>query len=184
MPNTFIHGLRFILAATVVVLSTVSHSTTQSICGLTDETVFSCQIKRSGKHVALCAPKTLKSDPKNAYVIYRFGKPGSIELEYPSNPKGSPKKFRFFHYFRPGLDATDVAFENQGYVYAIFDTTETDLNSGRIESTAGVHVSGAKGKGEVTLECVQRTVLTSWTLIDGVVPCDTESEVNMCNDEQ
>lgn len=175
---------RAMLSATFAALSTVTHAATQSICAPTDETVFSCQIKRSGKHVALCASKTLKSDPKNAYVIYRFGKPGGIELDYPSSPKGSPKKYRFFHYFRPGLDTTELAFENNGYIYAVFDSTETDLDSGRSESTAGVRVSGPKGKGEITLECIQRTVLASWGAIDGAVPCDTESEANMCNGEQ
>ena len=68
---------------------------------------------------------------------YRFGRTGQIALAYPA--AGRPD-FRYAHYFRAGVDRTEVSFRNDDADYAVFDYTE-----GR-QRSAGVRVLTASGR--------------------------------------
>ncbi|BAF71774.1 hypothetical protein [Sulfurovum sp. NBC37-1] len=70
---------------------------------------------------------TIAVDSHARYLVYRYGKEGKIELEYPKHHKNAFKRFTFSHYFRgggaqnEGLDLNTLFFTNRGYTYRIFD---------------------------------------------------------------
>jgi hypothetical protein len=90
---------------------------------------FSCR-SASGAWIALC-------EGAERGLQYRFGRPGQIALAYPA--AGRPD-FRYAHYFRAGVDRTEVSFRNGDADYAVFDYTE-----GR-QRSAGVRVLTASGR--------------------------------------
>ena len=80
-----------------------SHSAA-SLCMISEETVFSCPI---GKKIAsVCG--------HDASAVYRFGKPGHVELE----ARGLSFAERTFS----GGGESQISFDNKGYRYIVFDS--------------------------------------------------------------
>ena len=94
--------------------------------------------------------------------------PGQIALAYPA--AGRPD-FRYAHYFRAGVDRTEVSFRNDDADYAVFDYTE-----GR-QRSAGVRVLTASGR-EKTFAC-RGTVHSRLGALEAVLPCDPDSALNL-----
>ena len=90
-----------------------------SLCARNERVIFSCAVKRPAKIVSICASKDLTSE--RGYLQYRFGVPGKIELEYPSDRHGTQQKFQYSHYFRARFDMTSINFTIEGYEYSVFD---------------------------------------------------------------
>ena len=61
------------------------------------------------------------------YLVYRFGTDSTIELEFPSERKGSFENFIYSYYFRGGgavnerLDLNRVTFRNGDYRYVVYE---------------------------------------------------------------
>jgi len=61
------------------------------------------------------------------YLVYRYGRVGKVELEYPKNKSHSFSKFIYSKYLRgggavnEGLDLQYLRFSNSGILYIIFD---------------------------------------------------------------
>lgn len=109
-------------------LLSCSFSWAQQLTLKNEVCVFSFQTK-AGKTVALSKEK------KGAYLVYRFGKPGNVELEYPAKKDGdSWKRFQYNTYSRgggkenAGMEIYNVMFENNGFRYVLFESyhAETD----------------------------------------------------------
>ena len=111
-------------------------------------------------------------------IVYRFGKPGSPELEFPSSPDGSLQKFEFSHYFRPQFDSAIISFSVNYYTYNVFDTTDGEGNQQMPERTAGVSVSSRSKKG-AELRCSPGRTNANWFLIDGVIPWVIHSQTGL-----
>ncbi len=93
---------------------------------------FSCKIKNSPKIVSLCGDVFVrnidnaiewgKDGPKvreDAWLQYRFGKPGKLELVYPTDTKDSLRKFKAeYDRHNRGFDAT-ISFVNGGFTYVL-----------------------------------------------------------------
>lgn len=159
----------------------VAHATAPSHCAADEEVVFSCRLQKSAKIVSLCASKNLLAKPANGQLTYRFGKPGAVELVFPKQAAGSPQQFTFFHYFRAGLDETEVSFVNNGYSYRLFAHDE-EQSSERSVAESGVSVSAldaAYTGTDISLSCTPATTIARWSLIDGAVPC-AEGDINTC----
>ena len=90
--------------------------------------VFGFKVK-SGKTVTVALGKD------DSYLVYRYGKVGKVELEYPKNKKSSFSKFIYSKYFRgggvanEGLDLQYLRFSNSGILYIIFDEYSASDNS-------------------------------------------------------
>jgi hypothetical protein len=63
----------------------------------------------------------------NRYLVYRYGKKGNVELEYPTRrDKSSFGAFTYSHYFRgggaanAGLEIDGLHFENHHVMYEVF----------------------------------------------------------------
>jgi hypothetical protein len=89
-----------------------------SLCMKGEKIVFSCPLKRLTKIVSLCSSKNFTKT--QGYLQYRFGVPGKVELEYPTNRKESQKAFHYSHYFRAQVDLTDISFSLDGNTYTVF----------------------------------------------------------------
>lgn len=100
------------------------------LCKADEEAYAGCRLRGSGKLLAFCIakgtqlPSTPMGDraprlvvPKARTLVYRFGRPGRIELEYPKRRAGSADKFRYAQaaYSRGG--ETRFRFHNGGFRY-------------------------------------------------------------------
>lgn len=145
--------------------------------------VFSCQIKGSQKIASLCSSirKSKRSVVPEA-LFYRFGKLGNVDLQFPPSAEGSLQKFRFNHYFRPGLDSTAISFTNGSFDYSIYESLDNeDGTSPDEQHLAGLSVSsGRKNKG-VGLTCSRNSIESNWTAIDGAIPCEEDGPPNTCD---
>ena len=175
-----------VLLAVLGAVVSVVQAAPASHCAADEEVVFSCRLQKSAKLVSLCASKNLLAEPKTGRLTYRFGKPGAVELLFPQQTVGSPQQFLLFHYFRPGLDTTEVSFANNGFSYALYQHFEAESDR-RSMQESGVRVASTDASRhgtDITLSCTPATVIAHWNLIDGAVPCD-ESDLNTCqNDEE
>jgi len=121
----------------------------ESLCAKGEHILFSCAVKRSAKFVSLCAAPDLTKD--RGYVQYRFGLPGKIELEFPSDRQGSQQKFHYSHYFRYQVDLTEVTFEINGYLYSIFDNYNGEEKPAI--SSQGVSVTAPGKPKDISFVC-------------------------------
>lgn len=106
-----------------------------TLCEQTEKIVFSCVIANSGKTVSLCSSKEFTK--QKGYLQYRYGVPGKIELEFPSQRDQTQKAFKYSHYFRAQVDTTDISFVNGDTEYSVFD----DYNG---EQKPAQHEQGVK----------------------------------------
>jgi hypothetical protein len=86
-------------------------------------------------------------------------------------PAAGRPDFRYAHYFRAGVDRTEVSFRNGDADYAVFDYTE-----GR-QRSAGVRVLTASGR-EKTFAC-RGAVHSRLGALEAVLPCDPDSALNL-----
>jgi hypothetical protein len=145
-----------------------------SHCMQDEDVIFSCALQRTKKVVSLCSSKKLLSKNGGAYLQYRFGALGKVELTYPTEKAGSPDKFSYSHYFRPQTDRTQLSFDSGDYSYAIFDEYEDQLKS------AGITVRSRKSNKTAQLICAKGES-AKWHLLDGAVPCDEEDDPSTCH---
>lgn len=124
-----------------------------------EKIVFALKMN-DGKIMTLCM------DTAENYLLYRFGTPRQIELEYPSKEKSGWEKFTYSYYLRgggaenAGLDLNYVYFEREGYRYIIFDTYDATEN----QSEYGVKVENLK-TGEIKV-LPGKVMKTGSSLID------------------
>lgn len=115
---------------------------------------------KSGKSAVICTGEN------NSYIVYRFGTNKKVELEYPAAKNNdSWQLFTYSWYFRgggkenAGLDLNYLTFENNGYVYKLYQEYSAEDNS----ESAGILVTGAN-KDETDFKAVKNSVKGS--LID------------------
>lgn len=148
----------------------------ESHCSNNERVIFSCPIAKSNKVVSLCASPDLSKT--KGHLAYRFGAVGNVELEHPSTPAGSAKKFRHAHYSRYQTDRFEVSFSIGQFTYSVFDYYE---ESEKVKERRGVHVSPGEGAAatEITLSCVGPVTARLHKLED-IVPCDAENALARC----
>ena len=120
-----------------------------SLCARDERIIFSCPVKKPAKIVSLCASKNLSAD--QGYLQYRFGLPGKVELEFPTERTGTQQKFQYTHYFRAQVDLTEISFSNNGYEYQITDDYNGEEKPA--QSIRGVMVTAPGKTKEVSLAC-------------------------------
>ncbi|GAA5177085.1 hypothetical protein GCM10025771_13600 [Niveibacterium umoris] len=103
---------------------------------------------------------------------YRFGRPGNVELEYPTAKNFTPSSFEYFHYFRPNEDRSSLHFDTGAAEYTIFTDSEV------AKKTAGVSVK-VKATGRIqSLRCAG-AAQANWYEVEGKVECADEP-MNTC----
>lgn len=99
-----------------------------TLCTGEDRVIFSGVSEVSSKVVSVCL--SYGDDENPNHLTYRYGKPGAVELKYPSGAAGSQDAFMLRSYVRAGVSLVKFEFRNGGYDYAILDTAadgEEDL---------------------------------------------------------
>lgn len=139
-------------------------------CTPAEEVVFSCPLQRNAKVVSVCASPQLLVSPSKGYLVYRFGKLGAVELEFPKDKADSPAKFLHSHYFRAQTDRTQLRFTSGDVVYELFDEYE---QGAKPPSVAGVRVIQER-TGQLTHLACGKGVTAHWNLIDGAVPANDD----------
>ena len=82
-------------------------------------------------------------DSSDKYIVYRFGTPSKIELEYPPLTPESWKTMKYYHYMSPDLELNYLNFVRGDLRYVVYDTYSNDGGDG--ESEIGVKVLDLKG---------------------------------------
>jgi hypothetical protein len=96
----------------------------------------------------------LVKDKKDGYIVYRYGTPKKMELEFPARNKESWKKFTYSFYFRgggiqnEGMELNYISFHNNGVQYILYDT----YYAAKGKSFTGIKVIDPKTKKEVVIE--------------------------------
>ena len=114
-----------LLAPSAAALAAGTLRTAPSLCTADEQTLFSCRLQRkgqsgknAGKLVSVCGAPDLAS--ANAFLSYRIGRPGQLELVYPATRTGSLQAFTRWHYDRYQTDYWELYFSQGGYDYTVF----------------------------------------------------------------
>ena len=141
----------------------VHASAAGDLCLADEQTLFSCRITNSSNQVALCATAQLD---ETGWLLYRFGVPGKIALEFPEKREGSLQRFGFKHYMRYQTDYTDITFNIGKTRYNVYDYYQGEEKPAYAR---GVRVTTDMGK-EIDLPCRGR-VKSDLLKLDGFLPC-------------
>lgn len=95
--------------------------TEDCLCKNNERVVFSF-VTTKKKMVSVCMEKA------DQYLVYRYGIPGRIELQYPAVlDESSWQKFELYSYFRgggihnAGVDEQHLSFTNEGVIYELYE---------------------------------------------------------------
>lgn len=157
--------MKFALALALVIGSASLHADMappRGLCDTSETTYFACQTTKQ-RWIALCGelPATLQ---------YRFGRANSVEFRFPAQASAGPAKMLFAHYSRYQTERAEVAFNNVGVDYAIFDYLENG------EHRVGVRVTTTDGK-ERELLCAGK-IISRLGELKGVLGCDPDNALN------
>lgn len=158
-----------------VSLSALARGDGSSLCNAEEKSIFSCEVRGSGKLASLCSSNVVTRD--KGYIQYRFGRPGKIELEFPTGTKETQQKFRYAHYSRFQVDRTEVTFGINKHSYTLFDSSEG--NEKTIERVRGISIAlPTKEKRELLCSSNATGSLAD---LEPIAACDKDSPLNMAN---
>lgn len=163
----------------IVVLATASAASADApatLCEAGERVYFSCATAPRGRIASLCGSADLGG--ASGYLQYRFGRPGAVELAFPSARAGSLHRFRYDHYLRPLVDRQGVWFVTGGYRYEILHHREAETTPEEVY--AGVEVTpDVEGTSPRAFPC-RGPVRSELIALEGVVPCDPANALGGC----
>ena len=167
----------FVLSARALALSMVSvawagDAQPGTLCLQDERAIFSCLLKNTAKLVSLCGSRDLAEG--SGYLQYRFGRKGKVELEFPSERRGSPKAFRHSLYTRYQVDRFSVSFSVANYTYAVFDNYDGEMEPPTHE--AGVAVAHSDENPRELL--CRGTGSGNLRELQSIIPCDKHDMSN------
>lgn len=138
-------------------------ATPPSHCAAPAQTSFACPTT-GGRVVALCR------DADDA-VVYRFGRIGVVELQYPPSAQPHAGRMLYAQYSRYGTDRVEVRFGEQGTEYTVFDYREDGVRR------AGVRLASSGGR-QREIAC-HAPITGHLGGLKNRLPCDTDSALNL-----
>jgi len=87
-----------------------------SLCQPAEKPLFQCVLRT--KQVAVCA----SGEPGHSVVQYRFGRPGKVELAYPSNPASGSGTLKWANAGWSGGAAMQIHFESASNRYVLYSS--------------------------------------------------------------
>jgi hypothetical protein len=97
----------------------------ESLCQAGERVVLSASVENSDKIASICSSTRL--DDRHGYLQYRFGRPGKVELQFPSSRKNTQKAFTYSRYTRPLVTYLTLAFSAGGYRYSIHQDNDSEI---------------------------------------------------------
>ena len=146
-----------------------------TLCRPDEQVLFSCPLKTGNKIASLCG--SAKLTPSAGYLQYRVGKPGKIELEFPSQRQASQQQFRYVQYARYQVEHIAIRFDNNQYRYTIFDHYEGDSQP-KVRQQ-GIEIIPPGNKPKVTTLLCRGAASGNLQPLTTVVPCDKDDPLNM-----
>ena len=156
------------VAASVDVLLSLQRKP-NSLCDASERVLFSALVKGSDKLVSICSSPRI--DKQQGYLQYRFGRPGQVELEFPSSRQDTQKAFAYTRYTRPLVTYLTVKFTTNGYSYSIHQDFNDEIK--RAEKDAYVVVAPVgKEDDDAAAKTIhlQKMVKGSLTNLEDLVP--------------
>lgn len=126
-----------------------------NLCTTNEEVLFSFKLTDSPKTLSVCVSKTQPD-----YIIYRFGTKDKIELEFPENKTDSWSKFTYSYYLRgggtgnEGMDLNYLSFENNEYIYKIYQEFTTEDN----KTNVGIKITNKATKKETDIKGLSESI--------------------------
>jgi hypothetical protein len=117
-------------------------------CAPGEAVVMSCAMEDSTKVLSLCASPGATAE--QGYLQYRFGKRGSVELEYPTDRSVPPgRAFEYTSMLNPPGGSSSYNFSIKGHTYSVFSFSHAgDESSGvRVDSKELLCGPALWGKG-------------------------------------
>lgn len=138
----------------------------KTLCEPNEQIVFSCYMKKTLKILSICTSKKLGA--KNGYVQYRFGFPGKVELEFPTERKDTQSAFSYLRYTRPLVTLLTLEFESNGYKYSLRQDSNAEEKPPINSSSLSIVSPDPNAKG-IEMTC-REPVKGSLMLLEDVVP--------------
>jgi hypothetical protein len=143
-------ALRQVFACVLLFGMGAVHAATPSLCEAGESTYFSCKLK-SSKVVSICGSGQVSPRDKDghraAWLQYRMGRPGALELVFPKQRAGSVAKFTGESTRGAGVRIDALEFAIGGIRYTVEDSYSSLIDKG----FAGVKV--VVGRKETALAC-------------------------------
>lgn len=109
-----------------------------SHCTADESPAFSCTLT-NGKNVSICTTPNFE-ETLEGQLVYRYGKLGAVELNYPENPVLWQQAFQAERYTRPMPMATTdlrLSFERKGWNYTVYQTDHCEPKDFISDPTSG-----------------------------------------------
>ncbi|NII53263.1 hypothetical protein [Luteibacter sp. SG786] len=115
--NHFAKALLLIASTTVMPATALAGTAPESMCGKSDQVVFSCPLAGSTKTVSMCAAGDVAHGTGRFY--YAYGRPAKPELTYPA--PGNEGEFTRTHLtFAGNTGGYAYGFTNAGFKYIVY----------------------------------------------------------------
>lgn len=147
--------------------------TPKSLCEPNEQIVFSCTMQKSARLLSICTSKQI--DAKNRYVQYRFGLPGKVELEFPTERTDTQSAFGYSRYTRPLVTFLVLRFESNGYKYSLHQDSNAEEKPSVNSSYLNITPPDVNAK-EIEMAC-REPVKGSLMLLEDVIPKSEGADV-------
>jgi hypothetical protein len=127
IKNNFVKiFLLLIILCRFLLVSAFAQQSAPSLCHRDEQQLFNCPAR--GKIISICATQNLSKSEGS--VLYRFGRLGKVELEYPSLPQHPSKSFRgFFEQWAKG-NAEQISFSVGAKTYVVYHYSSVFAENG------------------------------------------------------
>jgi hypothetical protein len=140
-------------AQTAAAQTAAAQTAATSHCGAGETIYFNAAVDGSPKVLSLCGSASLEGN--GAWLEYRFGEAGDVELRYPSGNADPMSAFTVRRYTRPRTTYLKLDFSNKGYTYAILEAFDADEDP---QSNVSLRVRrDSDGKDVADLDLVMST---------------------------
>lgn len=142
-----------------------------SLCDSTEDTIFSCDMKRN-KKLSICS----MVENEQLTINYKFGELKNIEMIFPKKNTGNNTLFKYNHYLRYQTDYFRLAFKNNNYLYEIYRNYDGN------KVNAGVTVSEPSLTKPYDNMC--KTIeIDNLSNVSKYINCDTDYSLGCASDE-
>ena len=93
-----------------------------ALCDAGEKLIFGCKVA-GGKEFSLCTSQVVNK--RSGYLRYRFGVPGSLEINYPADRAKPQYFFKFSRQTRFESESQYIRFSYQDNRYEVFDEKQT-----------------------------------------------------------
>lgn len=126
-------------------------------CVKGERVFFSCNVSKAGKALSICGSQEITES--SGSIVYRFGLPKMIELEFPAKGKNWRKEFHYSRYTRPRFTWLKFKFKNDNVTYVLHDVQDSEGKKSIRSQSIGITVGSNKTKSIKCLGSVEGSLM-------------------------